>query len=241
MRRREAVPSLSLRHGPTVFARPQDDAVGMFLEIVAGRCYTRRAFYRPTPSDTVVDIGANIGVFALECHRQAPGIRVHAVEPHPGTCAQLRLNVERNQLGDTIAVHELAVADCAGLMYPTPGVSTSGHQSLTREGNGTGIPTVALHELFDRLGLDRCDLLKVDTEGAELLIVEGAREDVWLRIPRAVFEYHDLEDSGRGERLRSHLTALGYTCVVVPHAHTTIVGLVYATRKPLSEPENGVG
>lgn len=224
VRRRRPVTHLALRGGLVIHARPEDDGFGLFWEIIAERCYTGRVFYRPQPEHTVVDIGANIGVFVLECQRRAPGIRVHAVEPAPTTVAQLRANLEANRLAERVTVHELAVSDAEGTLHLTPGADLTGHQVLNKRGAGPEIPAVTLDGLFARAGIERCDLLKIDTEGAEMDIVHGASPEVWPRVGRVVIEYHY---PGYADAIASRLTDLGFRTRVAPTPGEPHLGLVY--------------
>src|SRR5947209_6786407 len=69
---------LEVRDGPTIAGRPNDEMLGTFLEIFVDGCYLRPDFYRPSKGDTIVDLGANIGIFALQCAWAAEDLRVIA-------------------------------------------------------------------------------------------------------------------------------------------------------------------
>ncbi len=226
-RRGQPVARLALRGGPPIHARPEDDGIGLFGEIVVQRCYTQPWFYRPRPTDTVVDVGANVGCFVLECQHRAPGIRVHAVEPNPSTFEQLLENVKRNELQTVVTAYQLAVSDQRGSLYLEPGGYTTGHQGLTRSGDGQPVRCETLDDLFARAGIERCDLLKIDTEGGEVSIVEGATPDLWDAVERVVLEYHRPDT---GSRLERYLTGLGFQCRREPNPGCPHLGLLYARK-----------
>ncbi len=234
-KRRQAVERIALRRGPTIFGRATDDAFGLFWEIVVERNYTHRWFYRPRRGDTVVDLGANIGVFALECQRLAAGVRVLAAEPNPQTFRQLRRNVDANGLDGTVHAWPVAVGRERRPLYLKPGADTSGHQELVPEGAGEPIPCETLDDFFARAGIDGCELLKIDTEGAELDIVAGASAALWQTIRRVVIEYHDNVHPGAGAQLERRLAALGYDCRRVPTPGYPHLGHLYAVRPALGE------
>jgi FkbM family methyltransferase len=76
-------------------------------EIFEQKCYLQPRFdLRPT--DTVVDIGGNIGLFALWAAPQVPQGRVLSIEPNPAAFACLQLNIERNALANVTSVHAAA-------------------------------------------------------------------------------------------------------------------------------------
>lgn len=146
------------------------------------------AFLRATlkPGDTFVDIGANIGWFALNAAVCVGGKgRVIAFEPRPNTCERLALSATANGF-DHMEVHPLALGD-------TPGRLTVASKIAARNPGGTwSLPTEELaasagagYERFevdvarlDDFDLRHCDLLKIDIEGAEYLALSGARETI---------------------------------------------------------------
>ena len=60
-----AIPPLRFRNGLTLWHGDGDAPVFLFLEIFANGCCRR--LIDPTPPGDIVDIGANIGAFTLEC------------------------------------------------------------------------------------------------------------------------------------------------------------------------------
>ena len=97
---------------------------------------------RLTPGDTVVDIGAHIGCFALfAADRVGPTGRVIACEPDPDTCRRLERHVRLNGLGDIVEVERAPVAatpghddragDRGAPRAPRPGPEPTGTASRT--------------------------------------------------------------------------------------------------------------
>jgi FkbM family methyltransferase len=223
------VTRLAVRRGPVIHARPQDPATFVFEEIFVGACYEPPGFPPIEPGQTVVDLGANIGVFTLRCQFLAPGVRVHAVEPDPSTFAQLQENVRRNGLEASVTTHHLAISDSSEPLFLEP-TDINAHRSLSHTPHGDPIPAMALDAFFAHAGIDRCDLLKIDTEGAEIAIIEGASRDFWPRVDRLAIEYHHNDTRGTAERLRRYLEGLGYQCegeTNPAYSH----GLLFASRR----------
>ena len=217
-----------IRGGPTLHARPEDNGFGLFWEVFVQRCYSPPGFYVPRPGDTIVDLGANIGTFVLYCQDRAPGVRIHAVEPVASTYDQLRRNVEANHFESAVTTYNLAVSDHRGELFLSP-QAVSGHNALSDTGAGEPIPCITLDDLFERAQVERCDLLKIDTEGAEHAIIEGASRDLWSRVRNIALEHHDAPASG--ERIERFLTGLGYTVTHEPIKGYPKLGMLYATRK----------
>jgi FkbM family methyltransferase len=189
------LPVLRLRSGARVASDDLEEAILILDEIVQGRCYTGPHFYRPRPGDVVLDVGANIGLFPLHLATLASGLRVHCFEPNPRAHALLRRNLEANGLTGWVTAHPLAVFDHNGPVVLRR-AARSGHRSLlattlVRPEDGDEVEAIDLAEALRRSGAERVALLKVDVEGAEIEIVEGAGAAVWARIDRVVLEFHD--------------------------------------------------
>ncbi|MEO9613250.1 MAG: FkbM family methyltransferase [Nitratireductor sp.] len=144
---------------------------------------------RLAPGMVFVDIGANVGTYALFVARTAgPSGRVLAFEPHPRTFAKLAFNVAANDNGAIVA-RNLAIAETAGTMtLHSDGGGNIGHASLLAEAAGTvrAGHEVAVRPLAAEIadqGLTRIDLLKIDVEGFEdralLPFFDQAEPSLW--------------------------------------------------------------
>ncbi|HVK12266.1 MAG TPA: FkbM family methyltransferase [Gemmataceae bacterium] len=233
-RRGQPIPSpLVLRNGLVVEFGPDDDPVQLFREIFVRACYTPRWFYRPTPGDQVVDLGANIGVFALAVAGIARGLRCHCFEPAAGTRGRLLRNAEVNGLTEFIRVYPNAVAAAAGTLTLRAGASTI-HRSLFANDMATDTPgetveAVTLGRALEMTGADRIDLLKVDIEGAELDVFPACLPDVLAPVRRVVVEYHDHFRPGARAATEAALRAAGFSAPRVDPAGPE-GGVLYATR-----------
>jgi FkbM family methyltransferase len=122
------------------------------------------------PGDWFVDVGANIGVYALWAAYH--GARVTALEPDPVAAARARENVALNRL--PIDVREAALADRPGRVPFSTGLDTTNR--IVRAGD-EAVRTVAATTLDDVIAEDLAAatvFLKIDVEGAEELVLAGA-------------------------------------------------------------------
>ena len=221
--------TLELRNGMTIRSGSRDDVVGIFNEIFVERCYCPAWFYRAEPDHRVLDVGANLGLFSLFLASVAPGIRVFAFEPQPETFERLTRNLAENGLEGSIAARRLAVGRGRGeVRFSGVGGLASGHEAATSEGLGESVECIGLSEVLELAGGGPIDLLKVDTEGAEVEIVCFAPLEVWSSIARVVVEYHDLS---KRDQVLSSLQNCGYRCRVEPApGYEHHLGLIDAWR-----------
>jgi FkbM family methyltransferase len=137
-----------------------------------------------------VDIGANVGAYALFVAAQAGrGAKILAIEPQPDIFARLIANIGMNPSG-TIKAVACAVADKAGELTLFIDTRNSGESSVRMLRSSSTrtlkVPAVTLKSLLEAEGYDRLDALKLDVEGAEDLILEpflrSAPESLWPRM-----------------------------------------------------------
>lgn len=146
------------------------------------------------PGAAVVDVGANVGLFSLAVARMAPDATLHCFEPSPSPRACLTRTLERNDLGGRIRLNGQA-------LYKEPGelefhvhdggnAAFDGIRDTGRVGGARSIrvPVTTLDHYAREVGLDRLDLLKIDTEGAELFVLQGAVETLRRLRPRIILE-----------------------------------------------------
>ncbi|MCJ2032909.1 FkbM family methyltransferase [Methylobacterium sp. J-068] len=131
---------------------------------------------RLSPGCTFLDIGANIGAYALFVAAFAgPRARILAIEPQPDVFDRLTYNIAQNPFG-TVKALACAVADKAGELTLFVDPRNRGESSLkivgTNEGAQIRVPAVTLLDLARSEGIARIDAMKLDVEGAEDLILE---------------------------------------------------------------------
>lgn len=85
-----------------------------------------------------------------------------------------------------------------------------------------------LSEVIDEHHVDRIDLLKIDTEGAEHVILDGIRQEHWPLVRQLVVEVHDGAEGM--ERVIARLREKGFTTAFEKHPTFSQISLVFGTR-----------
>jgi FkbM family methyltransferase len=218
-----------LRGGLDLACPPELDMAFLFNEIWVQRTYSANS-HAIAAGWNVVDVGANVGVFAALAASSHPTVHVIACEPHPGNAAWLRRNLHTSRLGNVVA-KEIAVAATAQprtfYAHPTNWLVHSLHSvsdTVTR-----AVVCQTLEQQLAEFPDATCDLLKLDCEGSEHEILEACGEGTLRRVLRIVAEFHPLPDGRDGETLVRLLARSGYRIDrVVRWSGGT--GLVAATR-----------
>lgn len=171
-----------------VYANPPDHA-----EMAVWRRVLR-------PGDLFVDVGAHVGVYSLWAIET--GAHVIAIEPVPQLVSQLRRNLSIN--GYQADVHAVAVGDRPGSMSMTGPDLLRVHFAFHDEA-GTNVRCEADVQTLDHIvGDRRVAGMKIDVEGAERLVLQGAerllREN---RIGLIQLEWNECSRTLLGEDRRS--------------------------------------
>ncbi|HHM06439.1 MAG TPA: FkbM family methyltransferase, partial [Gammaproteobacteria bacterium] len=123
--------------------------------------------------DTLVDVGANIGALALAgAARVGVAGRVYAIEAHPRVFAYLQDNITLNGFSQMRVLHSAVGAMPGELAFSD---QRSDDQNRVEEGGAIKVPVATLDALLrDHAG--PIALLKIDVEGFERFVLQGARE-----------------------------------------------------------------
>jgi len=132
-----------------------------------------------------VDLGAHVGYYSLKAAAMVgPSGRVLADEPNPETLRKLRANIRESGAAQVV-VEPVACSDSEGVVdfFASPRENTSA-SSMSKvnaaQGNSVSatyrVRTRRLDDIVRESGVTRVDVIKIDVEGAELLVLKGAGE-----------------------------------------------------------------
>ena len=157
------------------------------------------------PGQAFFDVGANVGYYSILASRLVgPTGKIIAFEPVVRNLSYLQRHVELNGAAN-VRVLPFAVSGEGGLLSFTTGPN-SAMGSIDASGSGDVlVSAVTLDEIATRLGI-LPDMLKIDVEGAEMDVFQGAANVLATR-PKIFLSTHspDLRD-----RCLGHLKGLGY-------------------------------
>ena len=167
---------LRLKHGDVWFeSSPGLGELWPYIEVYSGREYDSERI-RFEPQDVILDLGANIGIFAIRYGKEFPTVPIHCFEPNPKVYKRLVRNLEANGLINAVAVNA-AAAECAGMRPFFIGRSTVAGSLI----EGGALPPAFYIEVIDldtyckAHSITSIGLLKIDVEGAEVAVLEGAQ------------------------------------------------------------------
>ena len=201
-----------LRDGGLLRVRSAGE-VRVFWQIFVRECYRLWSDCR-----TIVDAGANIGMFSVWAAKQLPEARIFALEPYPETFSNLQYNLRANHLGAQVKAIQVALSSQSGeRMMPRDGESQRRRlvpaDEVTTGERVVKVPCMSLADLAGRWELKQIDLLKMDIEGSEWEVLFLTPAPVLQLIQRIQFEYHEVHArfGYSREKLFAHLQNVGYS------------------------------
>lgn len=203
-----------------IYVRPDDFLIGSLI--------AEHKTYEPAvsaallkilkPGSVFVDIGANVGYFALLAASALGGRgKVIAFEPDQDNCALLRRSLLQNDFHN-VELHQLAVADQEGWCELERQPGTSNTRLVKRSAASSelrGAHPIRVVKLDDFLqGTELISLIKLDIEGAEYLALKGLEQVLARHRPVLLFEFSpsDLEQTSAvgPEKFLQYLDTLDY-------------------------------
>lgn len=171
--------------------------------------------YGDIPDKTIIiDIGANIGVFSLYCGQS--DCVVYAFEPVPANYALLKKNILMNHFESKIIPSNVGVCGVDEKRDLFLAQTSQFHSMFAEAGKGNKITIdcLSLKTIFEKNHLEKCDILKIDCEGAEYEIFYQAPASIIKKIHEIRMEYHNLDENKNNiEELTSYFVKLGFAPV----------------------------
>ena len=129
----------------------------------------------PFSEETFLDVGANLGIVSLVLAHRFPECRIHAFEPNPSTVQALRKNLEYNDV-DNVLVQDVAVGEVSGTINFDANPENRGTARRPNEETDytEEVSCITLDEYVEEQQIEEVTLLKVDVEGYEKAVFEGA-------------------------------------------------------------------
>jgi FkbM family methyltransferase len=166
-----------------IFGDPSDQYYAAAAAQMRGQgrvCSVLRACLPDGGAPVVLDVGANIGLATLAMATALPGsARLLAVEPSPRNLVHLRRNLAENGLAWVEVVPAAAGAEPGSLSFHEAAFGAGSHVVSAHHLAGGSMPSVSVPvDTLDRMvasrGLERLDFIKIDVEGFEPDVLEGA-------------------------------------------------------------------
>jgi len=164
------------------------------------------------PGERALDVGANVGMYALSmATRVGAQGRVWAFEPAPATATLLQASKEANRLSQ-LTIEQVALSDRGGttsfFISPDSELNSLHADAVGSVGQRIEVELSTLDDAAERLGISNIQFVKLDAEGEERAILDGARALLAREEPLVMYE---LKHGKRvNEDLVEHFASIGF-------------------------------
>ena len=218
---------LEMRNGIRVKLRVDSTDLIAFTHVWLLKEYERPGFEIKN-TDTIIDIGAHIGLFALFSVQFCKAGKIYCFEPVKENFEMLKTNLELNNITNVIATNA-AVSVNNGTVTIYLNDDEAGHSMYVTGSKPIQVKSVSLQNVFESHNIEKCDFLKVDCEGEEYAIMNSLSASHCEKIGKICIEYHFADTKpDLLEGLIDRLESLSFkikTRKILPD-----IGFLYATR-----------
>jgi FkbM family methyltransferase len=189
--------------------RERGSDINTFTEVIQQQVY-RDVITKVRNCETIVDLGANIGLASRYFAEHFPNCKILAVEPNPSTYQVLVSNVARLVASGRCQTLQAAVWSSekplvGGAEDDPDHFSAFAVHETAAESAENSIAGLPMNKIIAHSGFERIDLLKVDIEGAEVELFKGNVD--WLQRVRTIaIEFHETSraDSQFDDLMKQH-------------------------------------
>lgn len=165
------------------------------------------------PTETFIDVGANVGAYTILASKVVHSKSI-AFEPLLNTVERLKDQIQINRVADAVDIRNIGIGNKEGFLFFTNNNDTINKVSIAGEVENTTI--VKVNTLDRELPKDRQYFFKIDVEGFEYHVIEGASSVLSRNIVSAIII--ELNSSGvdfgySNEDIHKKLLGFGFVAV----------------------------
>jgi len=186
-------------------------------EILIKKMYNPRGF-KIKDKDTVIDIGANMGIFSIYAAKRAKRGKVYSFEPFLPHYTRLKNNIGLNKLNNIIT-YNLAVSNKGGISQFFISNISSGMHSLYKlektKQRSICVQKISFNKFILKNKIQKIDFLKIDCEGSEYDILYSLSKSNLRKINKISLEFEELNNKkNNSDYLKKFLNKAGFKVYV---------------------------
>jgi len=172
---------------------------------ITGEEHFLKQFLKGVRRPVILDVGANVGDYASMVKEICPDAEVYSFEPHPETFVRLSDRAERygfkafnvgcSNENTKLKLYDYAESSITSHASLYRDVIEKIHKGQSRE---LMVDIIKLDDFVTKHNINEVDLLKIDTEGHELKVLEGLERFISLGKVKAIhFEFNEMNVESR--------------------------------------------
>ena len=176
---------LKLKNGLKIKLRTYSTDIHAFVNIWVIQEYSKNF---DGNEEIIIDIGGHIGLFSIYALRSNPK-KIIAFEPIKENFNLFNENIALNKI-ENIKCYNMAVYDSSEEIEIYFNQDFAAHSLIKKNGSSRKIKSISLKKIFDEQKITKCDILKLDCEGAEYKIFEELPNEYFKKIEKISMEFH---------------------------------------------------
>ena len=218
---------INLRNNLKCKIRIKSTDLQAFANVWLNKEYEEIGFFIES-DETVIDIGAHIGLFTVYASQFCKNGKIISCEPIKENFELLKENVSINNLSNII-LYNNAITDKNDKVKVYLNNDSAANSIYGNGENYEEISTLSLSKILDE-NMNEKNCLKLDCEGAEYQIINNTPDKYFKKITKICLEYHVInKDKIQLEKLKKRLNELNYELIEVKTSNK--LGLILAKKR----------
>ena len=143
---------------------------------------------------TIIDIGSHVGMFSILCSQKFPNSKIFTFEPDKDNFKNQIKHMKMNKIKNVFS-NNCAVSNITGEQeFFINDSDFAGHSLIKKSNKSVKIKSIKLEDILQENKIKKCDLIKIDCEGAEYDIVMDMTEKDLNKIENFCIEYENLNN-----------------------------------------------
>lgn len=220
--------SLYLKNGLKIKLRTRSTDLQAFVNVWIINEYRIKGF-EILENNVIIDIGGHIGLFALYASIISPNGKIISIEPYPPNFLLLKENITNNNLNNIIFINKAVTDSNKNIELFIDTCDDAAHSIYSNGKNSIRIDGITLEEIIIKNKISKCDMLKMDCEGAEYEILKNLPLEYFKKIDKIIMEYHMVDRfPEKLEVVKTILVSQKFEIKI--NATTPDMGILYASK-----------
>ena len=188
----KSVIQIKLKNGINIILRvdKKSSDLDILVEVFIEKAYFPVGF-EIHDNDIIIDIGAHIGMFSIYAAQFCKAGKIFCFEPLPDNFELLKSNVMKNKL-ENIFIKNSAVSNKNHkLKFYQSNEDFAAGGLFRKSNNFFEVGGNTLEQIFENNMIKKCNILKMDCEGAEYEILLNLPKEIFSKIDKICLEYHN--------------------------------------------------
>ena len=226
-KKKEKFSILKTRNGLKIKLRNNSTDIQAFANVWLLEEYKKEKFLSKE-NDTVIDIGAHIGLYAMYISQTNKNVKIFSYEPVDENYNLLKENIEINSL-DNVKIFNFAVGKTIGKTKIFLKNDQSAHNIYEKSEKYEIVNMTTLNKIIEENNFKKISILKLDCEGAEYDIFDNLSDENFEIIEKICFEYHILNNNyEKLDILKKKLSNKNFRLEILPTDDN--LGMIFAEK-----------